>query len=299
MSMNRIIVALIGFAATVLAAYIMVSRGQLFANHRTFTGRVLNASTFARVANAKVSLDGEGVPPILYTDSEGMFSFRWPTAATTVRLTIEAPGFPLYERRVSLESISENEDIRLDPVSSPPVPPSNRTVKPVVEGDTPAPRLHASIVNPLPTISGENGPWAVILIGDHPERRDDVASWVRSALGGGGHDGVSLFRKVSDEQRVGVSLFRGGVGVLSGLDAGRYCSRILVGKLSVASLGSTEGLTIARATLAVHLLSPAGEMQKAFELTEKGGGVNDETAQVNAINELQTVIQRDLAAKTQ
>ena len=211
---------------------------------------MLNARTDTRIAHAKVSLDGEGVPPILFTDSEGMFSFQWPNAVTAVRGTAEAPGFTLYERRVSLELISGIEDFRLMPPSTPSAPTPSRPVKPVVEGDGAPTRSHAppvsvaSILNPLPAISGDNGPWVVILVGDHPERRDDVASWVRSALSGGGHDTASLFRKVSDEQRVGVSLFRGGVGVLAGLDAGRYCSRILVGKLSVASLGSTEGLTI-------------------------------------------------------
>lgn len=310
--MNRIIVALIGASATIIAAWVAVTHGQFFTD-KTVTGRVVDARTDARIAHAKVSLDAEGVPPILFTDSEGMFSFRWPHAVTAVRVTVEAPGFPLYERRVNLESISGVEDFRLPTAStaSPPTPTPapastpNRPARLVVESDALPPRSHpamtsvASILNPLPAISGDTGPWAVILVGDHPERRDDVASWIRSALGGGGHDTVSLFRKVSDEQRIGVSLFRGGVGVLAGFDAGRYCSRILVGKLSVASLGSTEGLTVARATLAVHVLSPAGEMQKAFELAEKGGGVNDETARVNAINELQTVIQRELAAKTQ
>jgi hypothetical protein len=97
---NRIIIAaLIGAAAAVLAATITATRGQFF-NHRTVTGRVLSARTDARIAHAKVSLDGEGVPPILFTDSEGMFSFRWPNAVAMVRVTIEAPDFPLDEHRV-------------------------------------------------------------------------------------------------------------------------------------------------------------------------------------------------------
>ncbi|MCU1244788.1 MAG: hypothetical protein JWN02_698, partial [Acidobacteria bacterium] len=66
---------------------------------------------------------------------------------------------------------------------------------------------------------------------------------------------------------------------------------------SVVSLGATEGLYIAQATLAIHLLSPTGQILKPFELSEKGGGMDAESAQRKAIDELSEVIQRDLPAK--
>jgi hypothetical protein len=317
----QLLVACMAASAALTAAYVAnhLRRQQALTSAqdlRKYTGRVVSSLNQAPIADAQVSFEGGGIPPkIKSSDSEGIFLFYLPKDWNSGVVRIEARGFQRYTREVNLTAAPEMEIIGLKPEEQPGTvskrEPSHRntsfraasfTPDPVVHPDAPMrqPQTNsfASMLNgSLPSVSGEGGPWAVIVFGDHHERHDDMVSWVRSALGGSGHDTVSLFRSVSDEQRMAGELFRGSSDVLSRLQAGRYCSRILVGKLSVVSLGATEGLYIARATLAVHLLSPTGQILKPFELSEKGGGMDAESAQSKAIDELSDVIQRDLPAK--
>ncbi len=84
---------------------------------RHFTGRIIDASSGERVQGAKVSLEAEGVPPVLYTDSEGIFSLTLAGAKKNIRLVIESRGYKTYERRLDTEASSEIQDIRLTPVA--------------------------------------------------------------------------------------------------------------------------------------------------------------------------------------
>jgi hypothetical protein len=151
-----------------------------------------------------------------------------------------------------------------------------------------------SMLENLPVISGDDGPWAVVIFSGPQDRRDDVSSWVRDALGGSGHDTISLFRKVSDEQRVAPELFRGSKTRYAELNAGRHCSRLLLAKFSVATVGSFDGLITAEAKIAVHMMSPDGDLLKSFDISERGGGTNDESAHRNAIESLKEIVLRDL-----
>jgi hypothetical protein len=113
---TQILVALIAAIGTVLVGYWQ------FGAFRTkkpdedvfrFTGRVADSENEKRVKGAKVSLEAKGVPPVLYTDSEGVFSFELPVSVREIRIVIEASGYEPYERRVALGMTYGIEDIRL------------------------------------------------------------------------------------------------------------------------------------------------------------------------------------------
>ena len=298
-----IIVGLITATATLSAA--VISRlmntpaappaGKAF----RIAGRVVSARDHKPVSGAKVSIELAGIAPVLrYSDGEGVFDFTIPGDSASGRITVDAPSFKFYDRVVNISQTTGIEEIRLDPnkrseLRPPPSESPGQLTRSAIL-TSPAPQL-ASMIDPtLRPISGSDGPWSVVIFGGRQDRRGDVLSWVRSALAGSGHDTVSLFRKVSDEQRFAPELYRASSETFARLQAERYVSRLLVANLTVVDHGATQGLYVAEAKLNVHLLSPSGEMLKDFELSEKGGGLDSDTAQRNAIDELQAAIQREL-----
>jgi hypothetical protein len=83
-----------------------------------FTGRVINAVNERPIRRAKVVLEAHGVPPIIYTDSEGIFSFTLEDVNDVIRIRVrvEAEGYQKFDRNVSLSSAGKPiEDIRLEP----------------------------------------------------------------------------------------------------------------------------------------------------------------------------------------
>jgi hypothetical protein len=117
---GAIILALIGAASTILVGYWQFGPSKAHEQaigQKHFTGRVIDTSNGERVQGAKVSLETEGVPPVLYTDSEGIFSFTMANAQKNVRLIIEARGYKTYERRLDDGASSEIQDIRLTPIA--------------------------------------------------------------------------------------------------------------------------------------------------------------------------------------
>jgi hypothetical protein len=85
-----------------------------------YIGRVIDAASQAPIAGAKVSLDFQGVPPIVYTDSEGIFRFKLSLntdSSGTVR--VEAPNYRTYTRIITISPGSRlTEDIRLPPIEA-------------------------------------------------------------------------------------------------------------------------------------------------------------------------------------
>jgi hypothetical protein len=264
------------------------------------TGRVVNARDHKPVSGAKVSIELAGVAPVLrYSDGEGVFDFTIPGDTASGRITVDAASFKFYDRLINVSQASGIEEIRLESAGREPKHSSFDGVRepvhlPTNAGGGPTRQVASMIDSTLRPVSGNDGPWSVVIFGGRQDRRSEVQSWVRSALAGSGHDTVSLFRKVSDEQRVAPELYRASSETFATLQAGRYVSKLLVANLTVADRGATQGLYVAEAKLSVHLLSPAGEMLKDFELSEKGGGLDADTAQRNAIDELKDVIQRQL-----
>ena len=100
----KIIAALIGAAATVLVGYWQFGRAKPDnpSINRMITGRVVDAVNDHALGHAKVMLEAEGLPPVQYTDSNGIFTFPLPPSAPYVRLKVEMPGYESDDRRIDL-----------------------------------------------------------------------------------------------------------------------------------------------------------------------------------------------------
>jgi hypothetical protein len=92
-----------------------------------FLGRVVDEASRDRLAGAKVALEAGGVPPVLYSDSEGVFAFPVPTGVSTVRVRIESPGYEHYDRQVDVTSMNGVQEIRMKalPAGIPGKPPDH------------------------------------------------------------------------------------------------------------------------------------------------------------------------------
>ena len=88
-----------------------------------YAGRVVDADTLKAISGAKVSVETQGVPPIYYSDSEGIFYLKLPGSAGTARIRVEADGYKKLERNVSLLRTGI-EQIPLEPVKN--SPPANQ-----------------------------------------------------------------------------------------------------------------------------------------------------------------------------
>lgn len=83
----------------------------------SFTGKISDAKGTTRIHNAKVSLEGKGLPPVLYTDTEGIFKFDLSEGITDIKIIVEADGYMKFERRINISAKKELEDIRLTPIA--------------------------------------------------------------------------------------------------------------------------------------------------------------------------------------
>lgn len=77
-----------------------------------YAGRVVDSSTNQVILGAKVSVETRGVPQVYYTDSEGIFYLEIPAETDTTRIRVEAAGYEVFDRNVSL-SRTGIEDVRL------------------------------------------------------------------------------------------------------------------------------------------------------------------------------------------
>lgn len=303
---NRILIAgiaavasMVGTAYGVFRMWSGSQRQPSAAAEVQITGRVANAQTDEPIRKAAVSLEAAGIPARTESDSNGIFSALVAADYATLRIRVVAPGYKPFDQLLPRDPARQLIPVNLEPALRSARQPNGgqgRVSSPSPAPPPPPPSLASMLNGTLPTVSSGAGPWAVIVFGDQ-DRRDDVTSSVRSALMQSGRDTVSLFRKVSDEQRLAGDIFRGNSDLLRDLQAGRYCSRILAGKLSIVRLGQTEGITFARATLSVHVVSPTGEILRTFELAEKGGGEDDSSARRRAVDELIDSMPRELPAK--
>jgi len=108
----QLLVAIIAAAVVFLVGY------RLFvppedANFKQFVGRVIDAATEQRIRGAKVSLEAEGVPRTLYTDSEGIVAFRIESRINNIRLKIEKLDYEQFDKHIDVSVITGTEDIRV------------------------------------------------------------------------------------------------------------------------------------------------------------------------------------------
>jgi len=160
---------------------------------------------------------------------------------------------------------------------------------------SPDPPRSVHYLNPhLHAMHSGSWPWGVAVFGE--ARADDISSAVADVLSSRGREIVSLFRDRSAEQLVARDLFRGNGSLAAELHLARYCERLLIGRLSTLSLGETEGLVVAKATVTFRLLAPDGRIITDFEVTEKGGGLTDEAAVAAAVNALRNALPERMSA---
>jgi hypothetical protein len=89
---------------------------------------------------------------------------------------------------------------------------------------------------------------------------DDVRAAAAGALRAAGRDTVNLYRDAAAERRAAAELFGGSSQLGRQLRLSRYCTRVLVGRLSTTRLSAEDGLVIAQApnTSTLHGQLPAG-----------------------------------------
>ncbi len=116
---GTIIVAIIGLIGILFP--ILIQNIQKPVNEKTeYVGRVIDLSSQQPIVGAKVTLDLEDVPPIVYTDNEGIYRFKVEINSNiSGQIRVDAEDYEVYTRNVSLTSrLTTIEDIRLTPQSS-------------------------------------------------------------------------------------------------------------------------------------------------------------------------------------
>jgi hypothetical protein len=112
---SAVIVALIGGLVALTGTFVKVVLPRLSgesSQSATFRGRVSDIQGRS-LSGAKVILEGKGLPPLIYTDSEGVFTFNLTHDVNEIKIRVETPGYDLYDRRVDISAKNELEDIRL------------------------------------------------------------------------------------------------------------------------------------------------------------------------------------------
>lgn len=80
-----------------------------------YVGHVMDANTLQPIANAKITLTLEGVPPVVYTDSEGIYRFKVSIQSDmSGQIRVDAQGYQVYIRNITISpTLYRIDDIRL------------------------------------------------------------------------------------------------------------------------------------------------------------------------------------------
>lgn len=121
---GTIIVAVIGLISALVLGYwqfVLKPSDSNQAIETQYIGRVIDINTQQTIAGAKITLDLEGVPPIIYTDSEGVYRFKVVIKSNiSGQVRVDAQGYQTYTRYISLSpDVQTIEDIRLNLVQQP------------------------------------------------------------------------------------------------------------------------------------------------------------------------------------
>jgi hypothetical protein len=143
-----VVALVVGFFQYVLP---LITRSKAPESHE-FVGVVRDAAGRG-IRGAKVSLEAKDVPPVQYTDSEGVFSFRVTPDVHKIKIRVDAEGYLPEDRTVTVDPKMNPEDIRLTalnrPTPSPTVAPPDRRDHDTPEGLSTKPPQP----NPNPTVS--------------------------------------------------------------------------------------------------------------------------------------------------
>lgn len=105
-----------------------------------YVGRVIDTSTQSPIGSAQVTLEFQGVPPVIYTDSEGTyrFSISMNDGSVAGRVRVKASGYMNYDRNIVLSNDTAHiEDIRLNQAQTASIP-ASMTVTPTNSPPTPS-----------------------------------------------------------------------------------------------------------------------------------------------------------------
>jgi hypothetical protein len=155
-SRGTIIIAFITLIGTLLTAYwqfVYKPSKQSQAVETEYIGRVLDINTLQHIEGAKVTLDLEGVPPVIYTDSEGVYRFKVAIQSKiSGQIRIDAKGYQVYTRNITISTDTAIiEDVRLTPMTATsPVEISKPTIT-----FTPSPVSSTTIFTPIIPTSTE------------------------------------------------------------------------------------------------------------------------------------------------
>lgn len=137
--LRYVIVPIIG-SGGIIAIIVAVITNLSSPSQQQYVGRIINSDTGKPIHGAKVSLEFQNAPPVVYTDSEGIFRFSLDSTGSnpTGRVKVEAAEYQPYDRFITLSSKNTSlEDIRLKPLSSTsdpsPIPPPTPTPSPLVD----------------------------------------------------------------------------------------------------------------------------------------------------------------------
>ncbi|MCP4107115.1 MAG: hypothetical protein GY749_16505 [Desulfobacteraceae bacterium] len=115
---TQIIVAIIVALSSIIVGYWQFNKKPETSKPVGYIGRVTDAKSGFPVRGAKISFDFKDIPPIVYTDSEGIYRFSVIIKGDKIvsRVRVEADGYISYDRNIVLLSdVSTIEDIRLNP----------------------------------------------------------------------------------------------------------------------------------------------------------------------------------------
>ncbi len=121
--MGTVLVALFALVSTLAGLYFNAQHNKQVAAAKpekiTYSGRILDASSGQPVVNAAVSVDVEGAPPAVYTDSDGVYQFDVTLdTSKTGQIKVEVKGYLPYTRNIKLSPDNGTfQDIRLTPLT--------------------------------------------------------------------------------------------------------------------------------------------------------------------------------------
>jgi hypothetical protein len=126
-SIGLIIVAILGLIGTLMLGYwqFVLKPGKPDQPIETeYVGRVININSQQAIVGAKITLDLEGVPPIVYSDSEGVYRFKVAIDNDiSGQIRVDAQGYQVYIRNITISpDIKTIEDIRLTPSGTTNIP---------------------------------------------------------------------------------------------------------------------------------------------------------------------------------
>lgn len=121
-----IVAAWIGFSAVLITACAVIAvpfienlLNTTSGKEVEYLGQIIDANSSKAIAGAKVSLNFQGVPPIVYTDSEGVYRFKVAVESEiSGQIRVEAEGYEVYTRNITISQNTQLEDIRLIPAGT-------------------------------------------------------------------------------------------------------------------------------------------------------------------------------------